>query len=308
MNLYHKDIYILFTTRIIRLFAYGFLSVIFVLYLAKIGLSEYEIGLLITFTLLGDAVVSLWITTHADTYSRKKMLIAGAILMALGGFIFLLTNNYLLLVVTAIIGVISPSGKEIGPFLSIEQSALAQILSSNELTKIFAWYNLAGSFSGACGALAAGWFAVLLQDNGFSIASSYKVILACYGLSGILLAIFFLSLSSNVEAVIIKDAKPVKRTFGLSKSKKIILKLSSLFALDSFAGGFIIQSIIAYWFFIKFNLSAGIIGSIFFTMNLVAGISALFAVKISKKIGLINTTGVYTSAVKYFINFSSFNA
>ncbi len=284
-----KDIYILFVVRTLRMFAYGFLSVILLLYLSQIGLSEYQIGSLITFTLAGDAIISLWITTHADKYSRKKMLIAGAVLMTASGILFLITDNYFLLIITAAIGVISPTGKEIGPFLSIEQSALAQIIETKKLTKLFAWYNLAGSFAAALGALTAGWSVELLQHKNISIINSYKIILAVYGLIGLLLVILFFFLSDHIEAAKNIDSQPVKRTLGLHRSKKVVIKLSSLFALDAFAGGFIIQSIIAYWFFIKFDVSTGVLGSIFFTVNLVAGLSALSAERIANRFGLLNT-------------------
>lgn len=289
MNKFKKDIYILFATRILRLFAYGALSVVLVLYLSRIGLDDYRIGLLITLTLIGDAIISLWITTHADIYSRKKMLILGSFLMGAGGIAFLLTDNYLVLTVTAIIAVISPTGKEIGPFLSIEQSALAQILERKNLTKVIAWYNLAGSFATAFGALCAGWLTEVFLNEGVSLTGSYKIIIAGYGLAGIILLIIFSFLSTQIEAEKVKDVQPVKRTLGLHKSKKVVFKLSSLFALDAFAGGFIIQSIIAYWFYLKFGLSAGALGSIFFGTNLVAGISALYAARIANRIGLLNT-------------------
>ena len=113
------DGWLLFSTRALRLFAYGFLSVILALYLTQIGLRETEIGLLLTFTLIGDAAISLWITTSADRIGRRKMLLLGAALMILAGIIFALTQNIALLIVAAIIGVLSPSGGEIGPFLSI---------------------------------------------------------------------------------------------------------------------------------------------------------------------------------------------
>ncbi len=284
-----KNVFILFTARTIRLFAYGFLSVILVLYLSEIGLKGYEIGLLITLTLIGDAVISLWITTHADYYSRKKMLITGAFLMAAGGIIFVLTNNYLFLVITATIGVISPSGKEIGPFLSIEQSALAEITGTGNLPAIFAWYNLAGSFSTAFGALSAGWLAQFLQEAGLSVTGSYKVILALYGVMGLLLMCLFYFLTAAIETKKNPAAPAPVNKLGLHSSQKIVLKLSSLFALDAFAGGFIVQSIIAYWFYLKFNVSTGVIGSIFFGVNLIAGISSLYAARIAARFGLIKT-------------------
>ncbi len=284
-----RDIYILFAARTLRLFAYGFLSVILLLYLSQLGLNEYQIGLLITLTLIGDAVISLWITTHADKYSRKIMLIFGAVLMTYAGIIFVVTDNYFLLIITAIIGVISPTGKEMGPFLSIEQSSLAQITGTKNLTKLFAWYNLAGSFAASLGALFAGWSTELLQKAGFSLLSSYKIILAVYGLTGISLFILFLFLSEQIKVKNIKNTRHFKQILGLHHSKKTVIKLSSLFALDAFAGGFIIQSIIAYWFFIKFNVNPGILGSILFTVNLAAGISTLLAERIAKRFGLVNT-------------------
>ena len=269
--------------------AYGSLPVVMVLYLSQIGLSDYQIGLLITLTLIGDAVISLWITTHADSISRKKMLLLGSFLMAVGGLAFLLTTNYLLLIFTATLAVISPTGKEIGPFLSIEQSALSQIVERSKLTKVIAWYNLAGSFATAIGALLAGLMSELVKEMGYTDAVAYKIIIAGYALVGLVLLILFCFLSQQIEPAKISKMQEVKKVFGLHKSKNVVFKLSSLFALDSFAGGFIIQSMIAYWFYLKFGLSAGTIGSIFFGTNLVAGVSALFAAKLANRIGLLNT-------------------
>ena len=141
---HQKDISLLFATRIIRLFCYGFLSVVLVLYLAETGLTEKQIGLLFTLTLAGDAGISLWLTTHADGFGRKRTLLIGALLMLGAGVVFILTNNIIILMAAAIIGVISPSGNEIGPFLSVEQAGLSQLVSDASRTKTFAWYNLVG--------------------------------------------------------------------------------------------------------------------------------------------------------------------
>src|SRR5512142_1844224 len=121
-----RDITTLFATRIIRLFCYGFLSVILALYLVQAGLSEQQIGLLFTLTLAGDAGISLWLTTSADHFGRRRTLIAGALLMIGAGVVFILTKDPILLMAAAVIGVISPSGNEIGPFLSVEQAGLTQ--------------------------------------------------------------------------------------------------------------------------------------------------------------------------------------
>src|SRR5262245_29052060 len=128
------DSYLLFSTRIVRLFAYGFLSVVLVLYLAQVGLSDVQIGLLLTLTLVGDTLISLWITTNADRVGRKRMLIAGAGLMLFAGILFALTSNFIFLLIAGTIGVISPSGTEIGPFLALEQAALSQIVPGDRRT------------------------------------------------------------------------------------------------------------------------------------------------------------------------------
>ena len=287
MERLRTDFALLFTARIIRLFAYGSLSVLLVLYLAQIGLSAQLIGLLLTLTLLGDAGISLWITVSADVIGRRRMLLLGSGLMLLAGAVFLLTDNPIALIIAAIIGVISPSGNEIGPFLSIEQAALSQIVPDKRRTKVFAWYNLLGSVATATGALVSGWSAQLLQTVGFSTLQSYRMVLAGYVLCSILLATLFLFLSPSVES----DPSEVvtKRTLGLHRSKKVVLKLSSLFALDAFAGGLVIQSILAYWFHLKFGADAATLGTIFFGANLLAAASALLAVRIAARIGLIHT-------------------
>ena len=147
---------LLFATRSVRMFAYGSLSIVLVLYLKALGLTEGQIGLLLTMTLLGDTVISLWITTAADRIGRRRMLILGALLMALVGGVFATTVNLILLVVVATIGVLSPADKEVGPFLSIEQAALSQTVPDERRTAVFAWYNLVGSLTAALGALIGG--------------------------------------------------------------------------------------------------------------------------------------------------------
>ena len=170
-----KDVRILFATRITRLFAYGFLSVVLALYLIEAGLSAWQIGMLLALTLAGDAAISLWLTTNADRIGRRRMLTVGAGLMLLAGIVFLITHNPLVLTAAAIVGVISPSGNEIGPFLSIEQAALSQLVADENRTRLFAWYNLAGSFATATGALAGGWLAQSLQSNGWTKLASSQI-------------------------------------------------------------------------------------------------------------------------------------
>lgn len=288
MSRFNADIPLLFATRIARLFCYGFLSVVLVLYLVEVGLSEKQVGLLFTLTLAGDVVITLWLTTSADHFGRKRTLFVGALLMVGAGLVFILTENLILLVVAAIIGVISPSGNEIGPFLSVEQASLTQLIPDQKRTQTFAWYNMLGSFATATGALAGGWLSQTLQDNGALALDSYRTVLLGYMLGGIVLAVLFLCLSTVIE-VPTSTIQITKRSLGLHRSRNIVFQLSTLFALDAFAGGLIVQSMIAYWFHVRFGIEAGAIGSIFFGANILAGISALLAGSLARKIGLIKT-------------------
>lgn len=284
-----RNIVLLFTTRTIRLFGYGFLSVVLALYLTKSGLDDFLMGLLFSLTLVGDAGISLLLTTTADRFGRKKTLITGAVLMLAAGVAFILTSNPLLLIIAAIIGVISPSGNEIGPFLPIEQAMLSQLVSKDQRTGIFAWYNLTGSLATAFGALAGGVLAKLLQIRGMSPLESYRVILLGYAIIGGILAFVFTGLSRVCEVAPSMQSPVSQSRIGLHKSRGVIFKLSMLFSLDAFAGGFVLQSLMAYWFHVRYGADEAALGSIFFGANLLAGFSALLAVPLAKKIGLIRT-------------------
>ena len=279
-----RDTSLLFATRAVRLFAYGFLSVVLVLYLAAIRLDDHRIGLLLSLTLIGDVILSLILTTQADALGRRRTLVAGAILMIGAAIVFASTHDFTLLLIAATIGVISPSGNEVGPFLAVEQVALAQIAAARDRTSLFAWYNLAGSFATAVGSLAAGAFTGMMMRRGFTNVESYRDVVIGYGLLGILLAAGFARLSPAVEG-----AGGPRRLIHVDRSRGVVARLSALFALDSFAGGLVVQSVVAYWFYRRFGLSPAVIGAIFFGANLLAGVSALAAARIARRIGLLNT-------------------
>jgi MFS family permease len=285
-----SDAWLLFLTRFVRLFAYGSLSVILVFYLVSLGLTEQQTGLIFSLTLAGDIVVSLYLTTRADRIGRRRMMIIGAVLMAAAGVAFASTHNLLFLIIAGTVGVISPSGNEVGPFLSIEQASLSHIVPATSRTEIFAWYTLAGSFATALGALAGGALAQALQRSDVTPVASYRVVVILYAAIGILLAILFLRLSTRVEvAAAPQDPAAKPHFFGIPRSRAVIAKLSSLFALDSFAGGFVVQSFAAYWFYLRFGVKPITLGAIFFWANVFAGISALLASKLAARIGLVRT-------------------
>ena len=280
---------LLFLTRFIRLFAYGSLSVVLVFYLTGLGMSESQVGLLLSLTLLGDTIVSLGLTTQADRIGRRKMLVAGAALMVGAGVVFAASRNFLLLTAAGVIGVISPSGNEVGPFLSIEQAALSEVIPSAQRTEVFAWYTLTGAVSTALGSLSAGVLTRLLPTTASPLESERAIVILYAGL-GVLLAAVFYRLSPAAEAHhASQDAPTVNRMMGIGSAGTVVLKLSGLFAIDSFAGGFVIQSFAAYWFYLRFHTNLAALGWIFFGANVLAGVSALLASRIAARIGLIRT-------------------
>jgi MFS family permease len=289
-NLTH-DARLLFLTRFTRLFAYGALSVILVFYLTGLGLSESQTGLLFTLTLAGDVVVSLFLTTAADRIGRRRMLVVGSLLMAGAGLAFACTSNFLFLVIAGTIGVVSPSGNEVGPFLSIELAALAHAVHSRFRTAAFAWYTLAGAFATAIGSLCGGMIPSVLQ--GKMVLEGYRSVVVLYACLGLLLALIFTRLSSAVEVNALKgdDTVPPLTTSlsGVAHSRGVVLKLSGLFALDAFGGGFVVQSLAAYWFYLRFGVNPGALGAIFFGANVFAGISALLASRLASRFGLVKT-------------------
>jgi MFS family permease len=288
-----RDGYLLFLTRFMRLFAYGSLSVVLVFYLIGLGLNASQTGLLLTLTLVGDTVISLYLTTRADRIGRRRMLIVGAILMAAAGLAFACTSNLVLLIIAGTIGVISPSGNEVGPFLSIEQAALSHVVPNRARTEVFAWYTMAGSLATALGALFAGTITRVLEKTTMTPVGTYRVVVVLYALLGVLLAGLFVQLSPAAEAYLPEEASALPRTmksfFGVGRSHRIVVKLSSLFALDSFAGGFVVQSFAAYWFYLRFGVNPATLGVIFFWANIFAGISALLAARLAARWGLVNT-------------------
>jgi MFS family permease len=287
------DAWLLFATRFVRLFAYGSLSVVLVFYLIGVGLSEPQIGVLLTLTLVGDTVVSLYLTTRADRIGRRRMLIIGAALMVAAGLVFASTRRLWLLVLAGTVGVISPSGQEVGPFLSIEQAALSHVVSDRTRTEVFAWYTLTGSIATALGALAGGTVTRALQEKVMAPVGSYRMVVLLYAALGMILIVLFSRLSRTAEAATVGEKAVFRATFaglsGLGRSRAVVMKLSVLFALDSFGGGFVVQSFAAYWFYLRFGVNPETLGAIFFWANIFAGISALLASRLASRFGLIKT-------------------
>lgn len=288
-----RDLIILFASRMVRLFACGLFAVVLALYLDAVGLTGAQIGLVLALTFLGDAAISLWLATRADRIGRRLTLRIGAVLMVAGGVGVASTENVILLTIAATVGVISPTGAEVGPFLSIEQACVAHIVEAKQRTRIFAWYHVAGFTMSALGALAGGAIAHGLQAHGWSAVASYRALFWLYAVCGVVLGVMSYGLGAEVEepeaAAIGRDTKPFSNLLGLGAAQGLVLRLSALFALDSFGGGFCVQSFLAWWLHQKFAANETALGTVFFGANLLSGFSALVAVPLARRFGLIAT-------------------
>ena len=280
----------LFGLRVLRMFGYGFLAVVLVLYLDAAGLDALAIGAVLTLTLVGDTIVSLWFTTHADRIGRRLVLVVGSLLMVLAGVVFAATDWLPLLIFAGIVGVISPTGNEVGPFLAVEQAALTEVIPGRRRTATFAWYNLVGYLATATGALAAGLLGQVLLSAGFVALDAYRAIVIGYAFIGLFMAAVAARLGPGIEVDRPSAAATgIARRLGLGRSRSVVFRLSVLFSLDALGGGFIPQSLMAYWFSLRFGASPAVLGAVFFGANLLAAVSSLSAARIAARIGLIRT-------------------
>ena len=280
---------LLLCARIVRTFAYGFLSVILAIYLKLIGFDDLLIGITLSATLINSVIFTLFASFYADRLGRRNVLLLYAIMMSISGAIFFITENPLALIIGALIGTLNITGSETSAFLSIEQSILPQTIKDNrKRNTLFGFYNMAGTFAMGAGILIVNLPILIQNEFEFDQIYAIKLLFLFYSLLGIFIIGIYLKLSSSIEIKKEKIFKPLSKTLN-PKSKKIVAKLSGLFAVDSFAGGFAIQSIVSFWFFTKFDIDLSTISYIFSIGSVLTAFSYLIAAKIADKIGLINT-------------------
>lgn len=280
---------IILAARVTRTFAYGFLSIVLAIYLKLIGFDDILIGLVLAATLVNSVIFTLLASFYADRLGRRKMLIIYAALMSISGSIFLATDNYVALVAAALIGTINVTGSETGAFLSIEQALLPQTVNdARKRNTVFALYNMTGTFAMSAGILLSGLPAILQQQFGLSQIEAIKSLFMLYSILGIIVLAIYFMLSKKIELATGEITKPLTQVLS-PKTKKIVGKLSGLFAVDSFAGGFVIQSIVSFWFFTKFGVDLTTLSYIFSVAGVLTAFSFLAAARIADRIGLINT-------------------
>jgi MFS family permease len=286
------DARVILTARGLRSFAYGLLAVVLGVWLARGGLSAPAIGALITVSLAGDFCGTYLIGIGADAWGRRRTLAALALLMAATGAIFGLTRLYPLLLVAAFGGTLGTSAAETAPFLPIEQAMLPQTCPPERRTSLFARYNLVATFAAALGALAAG-LPDLLARASVPLTVGMRLLFGIYAAAGLAVALLDMRLSPAVEA----SAPPLGPATGsswrlappLGRSRGMVLRLAALFSLDAFAGGFVVQSLMALYFHLRFGAPLGALAALFFGANALAALSYLAVAPLARRIGLLNT-------------------
>ena len=273
--------------RGVRTFAYGFQSVLLGVYLSQAGFAPWQVGAVLTATLLGSAALTALFTATADRYGRRRMLKLSALLMALSGGAFAFTTSYPVLILASLTGTVGATSGEVGPFLSLEQAMLPQTCPPERRTRVFSHYNLVGALAGSLGALAAGTPALLQRWGGVSPQAAFQIMFLAYAaFAGVALGLFS-RLSDRVEAE--RDAAPGGGRQGLHRSRAVVLRLSGLFAIDSLAGGLVVQSLIAFYFNLRWGAGPEILGPVFLGVGLLQAASFVAAARVAERIGLIRT-------------------
>lgn len=315
------DIHLLLLQRTLRMFAYGSSTLFLAHYFSALGHTDTQIGLFMTLTLIGDVAISLALTLIADTLGRRRILLLGSVMMVFSGAVFAMTSNYWALLLAAIVGVISPSGNEIGPFRAVEESTIAHLVPEKDRSDVFAWYVVFATLGTSGGALGCGWFVQRLVQGGMLEVAAYAAVFWVYAATGVVNAGVSLLLSVKCEAVVEKKlvqreegeeeeaegflaqdaaAPPApppqqkkKASWAISQispeSTKTLAKLCALFFVDSLASGMVPMSLISYFISKKFGVSEITLGTVISIAKFASSLSNVLASSISKRIGFINT-------------------
>lgn len=269
--------------RGLRAFADGYVSLLLPVYLLYLGMNPWQVGVIATGTLLGSGVLTLLVGLHAWRFRSRTLLLLAAALMAGTGAGFATLTQFWPLLLIAVIGTINPSSGDVSVFHPLEHALLSRSVADRKRTAVFARYSLIGALVAALGALAAGLPQLLGDLFSLSRKTALQSMFLLYGVLGIISAIIYATLPGERET-----ATPLAHA-PLNKSKKIVYTLAALFSLDSFGGGFIVQSMIALWLFEKYQLSIAMAGTIFFWTGICTAFSYLVAVRIADRFGLVNT-------------------
>jgi MFS family permease len=279
----NPDIRRAIAARGLRAIGDGFVSIILPAYLLALGYGAIEIGVLMTATLLGSALFTLFAGLAAARFGLRRSLLAASVLMIATGLGLAALSDFWPLLIVAFIGTLNPSSGDVSVFLPLEQSLLAHSIGDKDRTQVFAFYSLAGSLMAAVGTLFAAGPDLASRWFGIAPLSAMKGLFLLYAAFGIAAALLYRGLSAKGDRIAEERTPPLKQSRG------IVYRLAALFSVDAFAGGFIVQSILALWLFEAFHLPVAIAASIFFWTSLLTAASYLAAVPIARRFGLVNT-------------------
>ena len=320
----HKDVYVIILLRMLRLVGFGATSLIIALYLRELSFDDEYIGLFMTLTFIGDLVSSFLLALVADQIGRRNVLVISSVAMVLTGVVFSIIENRIVLTVAAVIGILTPSGGEVGPFRSIEQSSIASLVPAEHRSDIYSWYTFLGAFCAALGSVLCGklvdWAQLSLD---YSLLDSYKLAFGGYTVLAVILVILSCTISSGIEVgievpttgvatesgeespdaagelarLLPESTQPKKKSFTISNLfpkllrsiVDIVVKLSLLFALDSFASSLVSMSWQSYYIKQKFHISASVLGSVFFATGIVSAFTSLLSTSFTKRLGPVVT-------------------
>jgi MFS family permease len=272
---------LLLAARSLRAFADGYVAVLLPAYLLALGFGTLEVGVLSTVTMLGSAAATLAVGRWGHRFDLRRLLIAAAGLMALTGIGFAAFSTLWPLLIVGLAGTMNPGGGDVSVFYPLEHTALAAAAPTESRTMAFARYSFIGSLFGAVGALAAGAPEWLAERHGMAMLDALKLMFVAYGAIGVAVGALY-SRFPDTETV-------EKAAVPLGPSRAVVWKLAGLFSVDSFAGGFIINALLALWLFERFDLSLIAAGAFFFWTGLLSAVSQLAAAPLARRIGLVNT-------------------
>jgi MFS family permease len=280
---------LIFAGRALRSLSFGWLSVILALYLHQRGFSAGEIGAVFTATMVEDALLTMLLSTIAGRVGPARVMMATAPLIALGGLLLATADSWWLLLIGAVLGTLSPNGQEAGPFAPMEQALLPATIRSGSMVRAFGWYNIFAFLPSALGAGAAGSVLGWSLRGGMAEVRAQRLMLLAYALAGVVLTVLYARLAGRTAHV--RRAVPADphASLGLGRSRSRVLQLAGLLGIDALAGGFIIQSLLAYWFHVRFGAGPEALGLLFFGTSLLSAVSFLLATRVAKRIGLLNT-------------------
>jgi MFS family permease len=285
-----RDVALVFTGRAVRTLSLGALSLALPLLLEERGFSAAALGGVLTATLVEDALLTIAVTALAPRWGRRRLLMLSAIPMALGGVALALARDTTLLLAAVVLSVVSANGQDAGPFSPLEVAILPDAVDARRQTRAFAWLNVAGFLPAAVGALLAGQWLRRAAAAGQPSEDALRAVLLAYAAGGVLLALVYAGLTKDIDRRSAAAAASAPRTWlGLHRSRGIVLQLAGLQAVDALAGGFVAQSLLVYWFLLRFGAEPDVLGRLFFGTQVLSAVSFLAAARLAERVGLLRT-------------------